>query len=170
MVELTTMKFDGSRSTQNHIIEITNIAARLQTLGMQVDDTFLVHFILKSLSLEYGPFQINYNTIKVKWDIKELSSILTQVESKLKKQGGPSINLMGQEAGKRLKVKANKFKKNKALDKLPQDAHKELKEFTTIQTTNPNKDFLFMGNRTKAQIKGIWTYQLILETRHHLIR
>ncbi|XP_070043145.1 uncharacterized protein [Nicotiana tomentosiformis] len=37
MAELTTMNFDGSRSMQNHIIEMTNIAARLQTLGMKVD-------------------------------------------------------------------------------------------------------------------------------------
>ncbi|XP_070045558.1 uncharacterized protein [Nicotiana tomentosiformis] len=29
MVELTTMKFDGSRSMQNYIIEITNITVRL---------------------------------------------------------------------------------------------------------------------------------------------
>ncbi|KAH0653269.1 hypothetical protein KY289_030947 [Solanum tuberosum] len=36
-------------------------------------------------------------------------------------------NLMGQGAGKGLKVKANKFKKKKAPAKVPQDAHKELK-------------------------------------------
>ncbi|XP_059284784.1 uncharacterized protein LOC132038075 [Lycium ferocissimum] len=66
MAELTTMKFDGSRSMQNHIIEMTNIVARLRTLGMKVDDSFLVQFILNSLPPEYGPFQINYNTIKEK--------------------------------------------------------------------------------------------------------
>nr|XP_016498124.1 PREDICTED: uncharacterized protein LOC107816891 [Nicotiana tabacum] len=114
MAELTTMKFDGSRSMQNHIIEMTNIAARLQTLGMKVDDSFLVQFILNSLPPEYGPFQINYNTIKDKWNVSELSSMLTQEESRLKKQGNHSINLMVQGAGKGLKVKANKFKKKKA--------------------------------------------------------
>ncbi|XP_019228950.1 PREDICTED: uncharacterized protein LOC109210035 [Nicotiana attenuata] len=85
MAELTTMKFDGSRSMQNHIIEMTNIAARLQTLEMKVDDSFLVQFILNSLPPEYGPFRINYNTIKDKWNVNELSSILTQKESRLKK-------------------------------------------------------------------------------------
>ncbi|KAH0644888.1 hypothetical protein KY284_032772 [Solanum tuberosum] len=147
MDELTTMKFDRSRSMQNHIIEMTNIAARLRTLGIKVDDTFLD-----------------------KWDVSELSSMLTQEESRLKKQGGLSINLIGQGAYKGLKVKANKFKKKKAPAKVPQDTHKELKAdgFTTIQTTNPNKDFVFMGNRMKAQIEGIRTYRLILETGHHL--
>ncbi|XP_049414553.1 uncharacterized protein LOC125877248 [Solanum stenotomum] len=117
MAELTTMKFDGSHSMQNHIIKMTNIATRFRALGMKVDDTFLVQFILNSLSLEYGPFQINYNTIKDKWNVSELSSMLTQEESRLNKQGGHSINLMGQEAGKGLKVKANKFKKKKVLEK-----------------------------------------------------
>uniref|UniRef100_A0A1U7Y848 Uncharacterized protein LOC104245390 n=1 Tax=Nicotiana sylvestris TaxID=4096 RepID=A0A1U7Y848_NICSY len=77
MDELMTIKFDGSCSMQNHIIEMTNIAARLQTLGIKVDDSFLVQFILNSLPPEYGPFQINYNTIKDKWNVSELSSMLT---------------------------------------------------------------------------------------------
>ncbi|XP_016515780.2 uncharacterized protein LOC107832444 [Nicotiana tabacum] len=85
MAELTTMKFDESRSMQNHSIEMTNIAGKLQTLGMKVDDSFLVQFILNSLPPEYGPFQINYNTIKDKWNVSEPSSMLTQDESRLKK-------------------------------------------------------------------------------------
>ena len=94
---------------------------------MKVDDTFLVEFILNSLPLEYEPFQINYNTIKDKWDISELSGMLTQEESRLKKQRGHSINLMYQEGGKGVKVKANNLKKKKAHAKVSQDAHKELK-------------------------------------------
>ncbi|XP_049358407.1 uncharacterized protein LOC125822998 [Solanum verrucosum] len=100
MSELTTMKFDGSHNMQNHIIKMTNIATRLSTLGMKVDDTVLVQFIMNTLPLVYGPFQINYNTIKNKWDVSELSSMLTQEESRLKEQGGHSINLMGQGVGK----------------------------------------------------------------------
>ena len=53
MAELTTMKYDGSRSIQQHIFDMTNITARLMTLGMKVDDSFLVQFIMNSLSLEY---------------------------------------------------------------------------------------------------------------------
>ncbi|XP_075091866.1 uncharacterized protein LOC142172014 [Nicotiana tabacum] len=130
MAELTTMKFDGSCSMQNHIIEMTNIAARLHTLGIKVNDSFLVEFILNSLPPEYGPFQVNYNTIKDKWNVSELSSMLTQEKSRLKKQVSHSINLMGQGAGKGLKVKANKFKKKKAPAKAPQDAKKEHKADT----------------------------------------
>ncbi|KAH0684427.1 hypothetical protein KY285_019160 [Solanum tuberosum] len=91
---------------------------------------------------------------------------------------------MGQGAGKGLKVKANKFKKKKAptndtfsafvyfesnLVEVPNNiwwldsgatthVSTMLHGFTTIQTTNPNKDFLFMRNCMKAQIEGMGTY------------
>ena len=39
MAELMTMKYDGSRSMQQHILDMTNIAARLMTMGLKVDDS-----------------------------------------------------------------------------------------------------------------------------------
>ncbi|KAK6115223.1 hypothetical protein DH2020_007492 [Rehmannia glutinosa] len=72
MATLTTMKFDGSRSVHEHVIEMTNIAARLKSLGMNMYDNFLVRFILNSSPSEYGPFQMNYNTMKDKWNLNEL--------------------------------------------------------------------------------------------------
>ena len=56
MSTLTTMKFDGSRTMYEHVIEMTNIAARLKTLGMAVNENFLVQFILNSLPSEFGLF------------------------------------------------------------------------------------------------------------------
>ncbi|KAK5772755.1 hypothetical protein PVK06_049049 [Gossypium arboreum] len=104
------MKYDRSRGMQEHIIEKTNIASRLKTLGMMVDDSFLVQFILNSLPPNYGSFQINYNTIKNKWDVNELAIKFIQEEIILKIQRSVSINLVGQRVGKGLKVQTNKFK------------------------------------------------------------
>ncbi|KAG5228069.1 Retrovirus-related polyprotein from transposon [Salix suchowensis] len=39
MADLTTIKFDGTRSMHEHVIEMTNLAAKLRNLGMTVDDT-----------------------------------------------------------------------------------------------------------------------------------
>ncbi|KAG6474285.1 hypothetical protein ZIOFF_068211 [Zingiber officinale] len=78
MATLTTMKFDGSRSMHEHVIEMTNITARLKSLGMNVNENFLVQFIINSLPTEYGPFQMNYNTMKDKWNVNELHSMLVQ--------------------------------------------------------------------------------------------
>ncbi|KAK4854201.1 hypothetical protein QYF36_020442 [Acer negundo] len=60
MAQLTTMKYNRVHGMQNHIMEMTNLAAKLKTLGMIVGESFLVQFILNSLHAQYGPFQIHY--------------------------------------------------------------------------------------------------------------
>ena len=97
MSTLITIKFDGSRTMHEHVIEMTNIAARLKSLGMAVDDNFLVQFNLNSLSSEYGPFQMNYNTMKDKWNMHELHSMLVQEETRLKNRGNHSIHYVMEE-------------------------------------------------------------------------
>ena len=62
---LTTMKFDGSRTINEHVIEMINIATRLKILRIIVNKNF-VQFILNSLPSEYGSFQMSYNTLKDK--------------------------------------------------------------------------------------------------------
>ncbi|KAG8379101.1 hypothetical protein BUALT_Bualt07G0053100 [Buddleja alternifolia] len=42
MTELTTMKYDGLRSMQQHDLDMTHTATRLNRLGMTVGDSFLV--------------------------------------------------------------------------------------------------------------------------------
>jgi len=42
---LTTMKFDGSRTIQEHVIEMANIGARVKSLAMAMDGNFLTQFI-----------------------------------------------------------------------------------------------------------------------------
>ena len=86
MAKLITMKFDGTCRMHEHILEMSNLAAKLKPLGMNVDESFLVQFILNSLPLQYGPFQINYNTIKDKWNVNELASMLVQEDTRLKQQ------------------------------------------------------------------------------------
>ena len=66
MSTLTTIKIDGSRTMYEHVIEMINIATRLKTLGMTVNENFLVQIILHSLPSKYGPFQMSYKTMKDK--------------------------------------------------------------------------------------------------------
>ncbi|KAK6914863.1 hypothetical protein RJ641_019980 [Dillenia turbinata] len=56
--------FDGSRTMHKHVTEMINIATKLESMGLKVNESFLVTFIMNSLPLQYCPFQINYNTIK----------------------------------------------------------------------------------------------------------
>jgi len=92
MSTLTTMKFDGSCIMHEHIIEMTNITTRIKSLGMAVDENFLMQFIMNLLPSEYGPFQMNYNTMKDKWNVHELHNMLVQEEIRLKHHGNHSIH------------------------------------------------------------------------------
>jgi len=42
MAELTTMKYDGHRGVQQHILNMTDKPVKLGTLGMNVDESFIV--------------------------------------------------------------------------------------------------------------------------------
>ncbi|XP_038971782.1 uncharacterized protein LOC120104549 [Phoenix dactylifera] len=99
MARLATMKYNGAKGMQEHILEMTNIAAKLETLGMKVEESFIVQFILNSLPPQYGPFQMHYNSIKDKWNVNELASMVVQEEIRLKQQGTFSANFVTQEAG-----------------------------------------------------------------------
>uniref|UniRef100_A0A2N9GXV9 Reverse transcriptase Ty1/copia-type domain-containing protein n=1 Tax=Fagus sylvatica TaxID=28930 RepID=A0A2N9GXV9_FAGSY len=93
MAKLTTMKFNGTHGIQEHVLEMTNLAAQLKTLGMNVDEFFLMQFILNSLPPQYGPFQINYNTMKDKWNLNQLANMLNQEEARLKQFEQHSVHL-----------------------------------------------------------------------------
>ncbi|KAG6635812.1 hypothetical protein CIPAW_11G068500 [Carya illinoinensis] len=101
MARLTTMKYDGAKGMQEHILEMTNIATRLQTLGMKIEESFIVQFVLNSLPPQYGPFQMHYNSIKDKWNVNKLASMVVQEEVRLKQQGHYSANFVTKEAGKK---------------------------------------------------------------------
>ncbi|XP_012835716.1 PREDICTED: uncharacterized protein LOC105956413 [Erythranthe guttata] len=72
MAELTTMKYGGDKGIQEHILNMTDKAAKLGALGIKVEESFLVQFILNSLPSKFGPFKIHYNTQKDKWNLNEL--------------------------------------------------------------------------------------------------
>ena len=60
------MKFGGSRTMHEHVIGITNIKTRLNTLGMVVNGNFFVQFIFNSLPYKNDQFEKNYSTMKDK--------------------------------------------------------------------------------------------------------
>ena len=49
MDELTTMKYDGQKGIQQHILNMTEKVAKLKELGIGMDESFLVQFVLNSL-------------------------------------------------------------------------------------------------------------------------
>uniref|UniRef100_A0A0A8Y4T4 Uncharacterized protein n=1 Tax=Arundo donax TaxID=35708 RepID=A0A0A8Y4T4_ARUDO len=90
--KLVNDKYDGFGSIMKHIMKISNMAANLKKMEIEISDGFLVHFIMTSLPPEFSPFTINYNAMKVKWSIDELMVICAQEEERLRAQRINHIN------------------------------------------------------------------------------
>ncbi|RVW53328.1 Retrovirus-related Pol polyprotein from transposon TNT 1-94 [Vitis vinifera] len=87
MAELTTMKYDGQKGIQQHNLNMIEKAAKLKALGMGMDESFLVQFVLKSLPSQFAPFKIHYNTNSDQWNLNELTSKCIQEEVRLRQEG-----------------------------------------------------------------------------------
>ena len=87
MAELTTMKYDGQKGIQQHILNMTEKAAKLKALGMGMDESFLVQFVLNSLPSQFAPFKIHYNTNRDQWNLNEFISKSIQEEVRLRQEG-----------------------------------------------------------------------------------
>ena len=122
MSELTTKRFDWSQTIHEHVTHMSNLASRLTSMGMEVHESFLVQFIINSLPQEYGQFQVNYNTIKDKWNFQELKAMLIQEEARLKKQKNQVVLIVGlNKAGSSFKKPSMKDKrKDKGIFKGPE--------------------------------------------------
>jgi gag-polypeptide of LTR copia-type len=114
MTKLITMKYDGNCTMHAHITEMTSLSAKLKSLGMTVDEGFLVKFILNSLPNDvYGPFQINYNAQEMKWNVNELTSKLVQEDARLKEMKPNTVHFSKLEAGSGSNAKPGKATKKK---------------------------------------------------------
>ncbi|KAL1207668.1 hypothetical protein V5N11_013505 [Cardamine amara subsp. amara] len=121
MSELTTKRFDWSQSIHEHVTHMSNLSSKLSVLGMVVHETFLVQFLMNYLPPEYSQFQVNYNTIKDKWNYMELKAMLIQEESKFKKMKDQVVLLarIGKASGSSSKPSDKDKRKDKGVFKGP---------------------------------------------------
>ncbi|XP_031250368.1 uncharacterized protein LOC116108249 [Pistacia vera] len=82
MIRLTSMKLTDIKGVCEHIMKMRDIAAQLRSLHMVINDDFLVHYALNSLSSHYTPFKISCDTQKAKWTINELLTMCVQEEER----------------------------------------------------------------------------------------
>ena len=66
---------------------MTEKAAKLKALGMGMDESFLVQFVLNSLPSQFAPFKIHYNTKRDQWNLNELTNKCIQEEVRLRQEG-----------------------------------------------------------------------------------
>ena len=83
MTDLSTKKYDISQSMHDHLTHMVNVANKLKAMNMELNETFLVQFILQSLQGdEFERFRQGYNTLKEKWNLQETKAMLLQKEAR----------------------------------------------------------------------------------------
>jgi transposase InsO family protein len=100
IMKFSSLRLTSVRSVREHIMQIRDIVAQLKKLEVEMSESFLVHYILNTLSHQYGPFKISYNTHKDKWSINELMTMCVQEEGRLVMEQGESAMLVTHGKGK----------------------------------------------------------------------
>jgi hypothetical protein len=62
---LVSEKYIGS-GVRDHILRMSNVATRLKSLDLAINDGFLIYLIFNSLSKEFKTFEVNYNSMNNK--------------------------------------------------------------------------------------------------------
>jgi molybdopterin converting factor small subunit len=55
-----------SGGVRDHILRMSNVAARLKTLDLAIKDGFVIYLIFNSLPKEFETFEVNYNSMNDK--------------------------------------------------------------------------------------------------------
>jgi hypothetical protein len=90
---LISEKYTGG-GVRDHILKLSNVAARRKPLDLAIKDGFLIYLIFNSLLKKLKTFEVNYNSINDKWTLKKFIAICVQEEERIKRNnGGDSVNM-----------------------------------------------------------------------------
>jgi hypothetical protein len=80
---------------RDHILMMSNIAARLKPLNLAIKDDFLIYLIFNSLPKEFETFEVNYNSMNDKWTLEKFISMCVQEKERIKCNNGSvdSVNM-----------------------------------------------------------------------------
>jgi molybdopterin converting factor small subunit len=80
---------------RDHILRMSNVAARLKPLDLAINDGFLIYLIFNSLSKEFKTFEVNYNSMNDKWTLEKFIAMCVQEEERIKRNndGVDSVNM-----------------------------------------------------------------------------
>jgi hypothetical protein len=87
-------KYTGG-GVRDHILRMSNIAARLKPLDLAIQDGFLIYLIFNSFLKEFKTFEVNYNSMNDKWTLKKFIATCVQEEERIKRnnRGVDSVNM-----------------------------------------------------------------------------
>jgi molybdopterin converting factor small subunit len=91
---LVSNKYTGG-SVRDHILRMSNVAARLKPLDLAIKDDFLIYLIFNSLPKEFETFEVNYNSMNDKWTLEKFIAMCVQEEERIKRNNDSvdSVNM-----------------------------------------------------------------------------
>ncbi|GJW12218.1 UBN2_2 domain-containing protein [Tanacetum coccineum] len=101
IIKMLTTKYDGVSGVREHIMVMSDMINKLEGMNMEISEGFLVHFIMTSLLMQFGPFKINYNTQKEKWKMSELIAMCVQEEERIKVEKPDVVHVATTNSNKR---------------------------------------------------------------------
>ncbi|XP_077252096.1 uncharacterized protein LOC143891407 isoform X2 [Tasmannia lanceolata] len=121
LMQMLTLRYDKQSGVREYIMKMSDMASQLKKIEIEISKGFLVHFIMTSLPVQFGPFEINYNTQKEKWTMGESITMCVQEEERLKAERQDSahyiaLGLTKTNFNKKGKNGGNKGKKGKPAD------------------------------------------------------
>ncbi|GJY27449.1 retrovirus-related pol polyprotein from transposon TNT 1-94 [Tanacetum coccineum] len=155
ILKMLTTKYDGVSGVREHIMMMSDMANKLKGMDMEISEGFLVHFIMTSLPMQFGPFKINYNTQKEKWKMSELIAMCVQEEECLKVEKPDIVHVATTNSNKR---KGSWKGKGSSGDNSTPN-----KGFRTIRRLERNQRTVKVGNGVDLNVEAIGTLSLILE-------
>jgi hypothetical protein len=80
---------------RDHILSMSNVAARLKPFDLAIKDGFLIYLIFNSLPKEFETFEVNYNSMNDKWTLEKFIAMCVQEEERIKCNNGgvDSVNM-----------------------------------------------------------------------------
>jgi hypothetical protein len=91
---LISEKYTGD-GVRDHILRMSNAAARLKPFDLAIKDGFFIYLIFNSLMKEFETFEVNYNSMNDKWTLKKFVAMCVQEEERIKCNNGgvDSVNM-----------------------------------------------------------------------------
>ncbi|RVW37000.1 Retrovirus-related Pol polyprotein from transposon TNT 1-94 [Vitis vinifera] len=152
MAELTTMKYDGQKGIQQHILNMTEKAAKLKWNLNELTSKCIQEEVRLRQEGHNLALAVTHGVTKKKGKFKKGKNFPP-------KKSGP-----GEGHVKKDCIKSKAWFEKRATTHVTN----LMQGFLTTRKPKESEKFLYMGNRLKVEVVAVGTYRLLLETGHRM--